>query len=204
MTRLLTSLATVIVIVGLVFLPFVKQKDRVKRGSISSSSWHDPTRSWTIFRDALTLVTYLLVLSILFSPSLLSDTFLTLDFSGNTLVQILVLVIVALGAMLGGWALRTLGRFATEKIGMQKDHQLVQSGPYRLVTHPIYGAALLIGLGFFLLLLNLLLLILTVAVFLVNVYRARVEEALLSSPEGFGQQYSEYRMRTRRFIPYVF
>ncbi len=90
-----------------------------------------------------------------------------------------------------------------ERIVLVKNHRLVQTGPYRLVRHPMYGSTILIGLGLFLLYLNIVFLILYLPVFVINSYRAEVEEKLLSSPEGFGTRYVEYRERTRRFIPYL-
>ena len=90
-----------------------------------------------------------------------------------------------------------------ERIVLVKNHRLVQTGPYRLVRHPMYGSTILIGLGLFLLYLNIVFLILYLPVFVINSYRAEVEEKLLSSPAGFGSHYVDYRRRTRRFIPYL-
>ena len=54
----------------------------------------------------------------------------------------------ALGAMLGGlalrtWAVATLGRWFTWNVAVQPGQRLVTSGPYRFVRHPSYAGALL-------------------------------------------------------------
>lgn len=42
---------------------------------------------------------------------------------------------------------RTLGRFFTWELSLQKDHTLVTEGPYSVVRHPAYVGNLLIGVG---------------------------------------------------------
>ncbi|KIJ37991.1 hypothetical protein M422DRAFT_231403 [Sphaerobolus stellatus SS14] len=45
---------------------------------------------------------------------------------------------------------RTLGRFFTFELSIQKDHRLVTEGPYSFVRHPSYTGTLLLALGLFL------------------------------------------------------
>lgn len=42
---------------------------------------------------------------------------------------------------------RYLGRFWTAETALQPDHQVVDSGPYRVVRHPIYTSAIVLYLG---------------------------------------------------------
>ena len=42
---------------------------------------------------------------------------------------------------------RRLGRFFTFELSVQKDHQLITDGPYAVVRHPSYGAALMQVVG---------------------------------------------------------
>ena len=75
------------------------------------------------------------------------------------------------------------------------------SGPYARIRHPLYTAAMLTSLGAGLFFLNLAILGDFVVVVAFATYRARLEERLLSSPQGFGLQYRAYVARTGRFLP---
>ena len=169
----------------------------------SEQVWVDPTRLLTRARDLLLILSLALVLSVVVTPSFLLNNVSELNFPLDSAVQTLGIILIAYGSFLAAWAFRTLGKFATERIGLVKNHRLVQTGPYRHVRHPMYGSIILIGLGLFLLYLNIIFLILSIPIFAINSYRARIEEKLLSSPEGFGTSYAEYRRRTCRFIPFI-
>ena len=123
------------------------------------------------------------------------------DFPGSWIVQIVGLVLVVGGGLLLSTAARALGRHLTPAIQVRQGHQLVQSGPYRRVRHPLYTALLTLGLGQGLLFLSLPILALTVFMAGLAVYRARLEEDLLRSPGVFGARYDEYVARTGRFLP---
>jgi len=83
----------------------------------------------------------------------------------------------------------------------EKDEpELVTSGPYRLVRHPIYSGLLLAVLGTALATdIHWLIVFGIVGVYFV--YSARVEERLLSS--SFPTAYSNYKMKTKMLIPFV-
>lgn len=202
--RFVTILALAITIVGLAGVPFGKMRRLRSEGRSFTTSWKDPTRAMSKIRDGLLIVSVGIVFTAFLFPQFVLGGAFELGFPFDSIVQVLGLLVLSCGALLVGWSVRTLGRFSTERIGLQKDHQLVQSGPYRFARHPIYGGMLLLGLGYFLLELNVVLLVLAALIFLVNVYRARVEEKLLSSAEAFGNVYLDYRRRTRRFVPFVF
>lgn len=114
---------------------------------------------------------------------------------------------VALGLLVGGLALRwyailTLGRLFTVDVAIQKDHTLVETGPYRYVRHPSYTGMLVAFLGVGVYFGNWLsIAVLAVPIGLVVMLRIRVEEAALL--RTFGQAYSDYCARTKRLIPGV-
>jgi len=84
----------------------------------------------------------------------------------------------------------------------QKDEpELVTSGPYHLVRHPIYSGVLLAGVGTAVALSWLWL----IAVGLAGVYfaySAKVEERNMATQ--FPEAYPAYRRSTRMFIPFIF
>ena len=55
--------------------------------------------------------------------------------------------IVAVGVVVTVWARVTLGRNWSAEVTFKQDHELIESGPYRLVRHPIYTGLLLMALG---------------------------------------------------------
>jgi protein-S-isoprenylcysteine O-methyltransferase Ste14 len=79
--------------------------------------------------------------------------------------------------------------------------ELVTSGPYRLVRHPIYFGFLLAGVGTAVSL-SWTWLIAVALVGVYFVYSATVEERNLT--EQFPVAYPEYRRSTKMLVPYIF
>jgi protein-S-isoprenylcysteine O-methyltransferase len=52
------------------------------------------------------------------------------------------------GLFLRWWAIITLGRFFTVDVTIEKDHELVERGPFRMVRHPSYTGVLMAFMGF--------------------------------------------------------
>lgn len=98
------------------------------------------------------------------------------------------------------WAATTLGRNWSLVARTLAEHQLVTSGPFRFVRHPIYvamfgivvAAALAFGRP-------KILIEATPIYWLGTLFRTSVEEALLRSQ--FGAAYDDYARRTKRFVP---
>lgn len=111
------------------------------------------------------------------------------------------------GAVLGGlaipaawWVFRSLGRNVSETVLTKNDHELVTSGPYRWLRHPLYstGGMLFIGVG--LMAANWFILLFAVlAVVLTRLIAIPLEERALLSK--FGDEYRTYMRRTGRMVP---
>ena len=113
--------------------------------------------------------------------------------------------VVLFGAGLGlrWWAIVTLGRFFTVDVTIEKDHELVERGPFRVVRHPSYTGVLLAFVGFTLALRNwAALLVVLVPILFAFIHRMNVEEAALS--RALGSRYLEYMRRTKRLVPFVY
>jgi protein-S-isoprenylcysteine O-methyltransferase len=100
------------------------------------------------------------------------------------------------------WAITTLGRFFRTTVVVQDQHQLIRSGPYRLLRHPSYSGSILtlIGAGLAMdnwISLAAVLLGGAVAYF----WRIRAEEAALGA--RFGDAYAKYRQGTWAVLPGV-
>jgi protein-S-isoprenylcysteine O-methyltransferase Ste14 len=84
----------------------------------------------------------------------------------------------------------------------QKDEpELVSSGPYHLVRHPIYSGILLAGAGTAVAL-SWQGLIVVVLAGIYFVYSATVEERYLT--EQFPDAYPAYRRSTKMLVPFIF
>ncbi|MEY2511781.1 MAG: hypothetical protein QOE26_2544 [Verrucomicrobiota bacterium] len=113
------------------------------------------------------------------------------------------LVLFAAGLIFRWWAIVTLGRFFTVDVTIEKDHELVERGPFRLVRHPSYTGVLLAFVGFALTLRNWgAILVVLVPIFVAFVRRMNVEEEALRG--ALGERYAQYTRRTKRLVPGVY
>ena len=108
--------------------------------------------------------------------------------------------ILAGGIILLGLAHYHLGKSFSSFVVSKEEHQLVTSGPYRWIRHPIYTAYLMNYVGGGLLASNLVLTFVPVIFFgLMIINRIPREEAVMR--EEFGQDYVELEKRTGRLLP---
>ena len=109
-------------------------------------------------------------------------------------------VLFACGIALAVWARLHLGRNWGMPMTQRAEPELVTSGPYRFVRHPIYTGLLIALLGTALV--NNLLGLIVVAVLVVYFYYCGiVEERNLAAT--FPKAYPEYRSRTKMLIPFL-
>lgn len=112
------------------------------------------------------------------------------------------LTIFLLGLAVTVWAYHTLGRFFFLEVQVQREHRVVNTGPYRLLRHPGYAGVLFGFVGLGLALQSWVsLLVLLLATTTALAYRARIEEKFLVAE--LGDEYVLYMARTKRLLPYV-
>ena len=100
------------------------------------------------------------------------------------------------------WAIVAIGRHYDLELEVHADHEVVRTGPYRLVRHPIYTGLLIHLIGACLATGNLLLAAGTFLVVLPIFYlRARIEEELLR--KQLGPAYDAYAREVGMVIPFV-
>jgi protein-S-isoprenylcysteine O-methyltransferase Ste14 len=102
---------------------------------------------------------------------------------------------------LAAWARRHLGRNWSGAIATKAEHQLVRSGPYRLVRHPIYSAMLGMFLGTAIISGTFHALLALAVISAAYVRKIGLEERRLG--EVFGADYEAYRREARAVIPWV-
>jgi protein-S-isoprenylcysteine O-methyltransferase Ste14 len=116
-------------------------------------------------------------------------------------VQAVGAVLLVAGLALAVWARIYLGRNWGMPMTKKDDPELVTSGPYQLVRHPIYSGILLAMLGTALAS-NVYWLIVLAIIGAYFVHSARVEEQLMA--DSFPSVYANYKARTKMLIPFVF
>jgi len=118
-------------------------------------------------------------------------------------VNIAAVVLFAAGLILRWWAIVILGRFFTVDVTIEKDHELVERGPFRFIRHPSYTGVLLAFVGWALTLRNwVAIAVVLVPIFIAFVRRMNVEEEALRA--ALGEKYLAYTKRTKRLVPFLY
>ena len=120
----------------------------------------------------------------------------------SLLVGGLGLAVMLSGIALRYWASKTLGEFYTRTLLIKTEHQIVESGPYRIIRHPGYLGFILMFVGAGLATANwIATALVTILMSIVYVYRIHVEETMLQT--AFGERYEAYRAHTWRLVPLI-
>lgn len=98
------------------------------------------------------------------------------------------------------WARRVIGRNWSGTVTVKEGHELVRTGPYALVRHPIYTGLLLAFAGTALVVAEARGVVAVLMVLLALWRKLRLEERWMG--ETFGEAYAAYRRETAALIPY--
>jgi protein-S-isoprenylcysteine O-methyltransferase Ste14 len=109
--------------------------------------------------------------------------------------------ILAGGLLFSVWARRTLGRNWSGMVTVKEDHELVQTGPYRFVRHPIY-TGLLTAVAGSALSWNHWFAFYVVAIIFFSMWIKLLREEQFMR-ETFGEKYEAYCARTKRLVPFI-
>jgi protein-S-isoprenylcysteine O-methyltransferase Ste14 len=114
---------------------------------------------------------------------------------------------VGLGVqLLGAWfylyAKRYLGRQWSGSISIKTDHQLITSGPYRRIRHPMYTGMITMALGTAIVSTRLHALLGAVLVAVSYVIKIGIEEVWLSA--HFGAAHEEWRRHSWKLLPPIY
>jgi len=109
--------------------------------------------------------------------------------------------IVLAGAAFTVWARITLGRNWSAEVTFKQDHELIESGPYALVRHPIYTGLILMALGTAIDYGRAIGAALFVGLCGALWWKARQEEQIMIS--HFPDAYADYRARVHAIVPFL-
>jgi protein-S-isoprenylcysteine O-methyltransferase Ste14 len=103
------------------------------------------------------------------------------------------------GVLFAVWARRSIGKFWSAAVTIKEGHQLVRSGPYAHIRHPIYTGLLTAVAGTTLELGRYRALV-ALVIFVIGFSRkAKKEEAFLA--HEFGESFDEHKRHTGFFLP---
>jgi protein-S-isoprenylcysteine O-methyltransferase Ste14 len=105
------------------------------------------------------------------------------------------------GLLIAIWARFYLGANWSATVTVKQDHQLIRSGPYSVVRHPIYSGLLLAMLGTAIYVGEIRGLVAVALATWGWKMKSRIEEAFMESE--FGDQYVRYRHEVRGLVPFL-
>lgn len=112
------------------------------------------------------------------------------------------LTIECVGILLAVWARRVLGSNWSGEVRIAQGHQLVRSGPYRFIRHPMYTAFLAMYGGAMLVSGEWHALMGFLAIALAYLRKLGMEERILQA--NFGEEYTVWRQETWALLPPVY
>ena len=136
---------------------------------------------------------------LMFSATVPRPWLATPIFPATRPVEVLAIVITAAGIGFAFWARAYLGGNWSSAVTVKVGHELVRSGPYRWVRHPIYSGMLLGLLGTALARRELRGLIAVVLVYAGFKIKSKIEEHAMTST--FGAAYDDYSRTTGAIVP---
>jgi protein-S-isoprenylcysteine O-methyltransferase Ste14 len=107
--------------------------------------------------------------------------------------------VTVVGIAFAIWARWHLGENWSATVTLKEGHELISSGPYRYIRHPIYTGMLLAFVGTALALGEYRALISVCMVMVAFYIKAKKEELFLS--QEFGEKFREHSRRTGMFLP---
>ena len=115
-------------------------------------------------------------------------------------VRWLGVAFIFLGTLFTWWVHETLGDNFSPFLHVRKGHELITTGPYGFVRHPMYTGLFMVLIGTFLITTNIFIFLTTAGVLAVLlVYRIPREERVLM--DAFPNEYDGYANNRPRFIP---
>ena len=118
------------------------------------------------------------------------------------IVKLIGLAAECAGLALAIWARRILGRNWSGEITIKADHELVRTGPYGVIRHPIYTALLAMYTGTAIVSGQVHALLGLAVGILAYLRKTGMEEANLVT--AFGEKYNAYREDTWALVPRIY
>jgi protein-S-isoprenylcysteine O-methyltransferase Ste14 len=152
---------------------------------------------WSTYR----LVAGLLFLGLAGAAQLLDVSASSELWHTTTTLGLVTDCIVLAGLALTVWARVALGRNWSAEITFKENHELIESGPYALVRHPIYTGLIAMALGTAINYGRPFGFVVLAAICGALWWKAREEERVMTN--YFPEAYAQYKARVHAIIPFV-
>jgi protein-S-isoprenylcysteine O-methyltransferase Ste14 len=153
------------------------------------------------------MIAWIIVIVYFLSPwgqqNFLNQTNLALFSLFKTTAAYIIGVIFLIGGLITAIVARkTLARNWSGNVELKEDHQLITTGVYKYIRHPIYTGVSFMGLGTFILYHSLLSLLFVLILVWFFMYKLKKEEVLLL--KHFPKEYPGYIKKTKALIPFIY
>ena len=150
-------------------------------------------RNWWIITGSAIIAAILFL-----QPVIWPQLSLVIEVWWGLAIQFLGILFMFGAAGLNYWARAHLGIFYVQGSKVQENHQLIDSGPYALIRHPLFTAYFMIVIGIVFCNPSVITILLLVGVyFYLNMWTRKDETILSQELPG----YDAYMQRTHRFVP---
>ncbi len=113
------------------------------------------------------------------------------------------MALIGIGLLIRIRAILALKHFFTYSVAQVENHEIIQTGLYKFIRHPGYLGQLIIFLGISTSMSNWCsILAMMLPITLAYLYRIQVEERFML--EQLGDNYLNYKNRTKRLLPMIF
>jgi protein-S-isoprenylcysteine O-methyltransferase Ste14 len=121
---------------------------------------------------------------------------------GGTTLSIVGVVLMVGGMGFRIWSIRTLGRFFTATVQVQRNQRIVTSGPYAAVRHPSYLGAYsaIVGSAIFM---GSIISVMASILAMGYAYYVRISAEEETLAGTFGEEYRIYQQHSSRLIPRI-
>jgi len=190
LTGILQSAVTLLAVILFYAMDFalIRRYDKRRQSSDSGRAW-----DFTLF---IFLVVGILVLQPIFIPFISYRT----NAYWGAIIQFLGCLLIIIALALHLWSRVHLQHYYAERVEIQTGHQVIDTGPYKLMRHPVITSFFGIATGLFLI--NPALTTLSALVYTIwDFTRAAIQEEELLSTSLPG--YTDYADRIPRFLPRI-
>jgi protein-S-isoprenylcysteine O-methyltransferase Ste14 len=120
----------------------------------------------------------------------------------NRFMIVLGLAMIIAGIAIRFVAIATLRRNFSGLLRIREGHTLVKNGIYKYVRHPAYFGAIVLFLGFPVMLSSIIGFVVMLLLVPYLLHRIKLEESMLIG--HFGVEYKEYMKTSKKLIPFVY
>lgn len=152
--------------------------------------------------DKLSILLILIASSISVFSSVIEWAYFTPDKSQINSVTVIGFIFLLIGICFRVWSINVLGKNFTATVKITREHELIKTGPYKLIRHPSYLGAFVAIIGCPVFLNNTYTIFIScIAMTIAYYFRINVEEKTLSN--HFGKYYEDYKKDTYRLLPLI-